>query len=254
MTDINSIYDLQINADTFTTIMSQRKSGKSVLISNMIHHFMTNPDEAQRCHFVYVFSQTAAINEKTNHSYKFLDKRTILQPDPNLIAGFWARLKQSQIDTNMKYRILLVFDDIVVTKRYEILDTIASLGRHFGITCILSSQISNNCVSPTIRNNSDYVFWRKLGKEALRDHIYPFMSISTFDDYRGLHQYTKDNTSDYTFLFYDRSKDVSDIKLVQAVDLPEDYKYQLADPKPQKRKKRSMIDWWNFILIEVYRS
>lgn len=130
-----------------------------------------------------MFPQTAAINERTNHSNKLLDKRAILPPDPELIESFWARLKQSQKDSNLRYKILLAFDDIIVTNRCEILDSIASLGRHYWITCILSSQISNNCVSPTVRNNSDYVFWRKLGKEALRDHmyIYPFMSIITKD-------------------------------------------------------------------------
>jgi hypothetical protein len=222
--------------------MSQRKSGKSVVISNFIHYFMTHPDENMRCHFVYVFSQTAAINEKTNHSYKFLDKRAILPPDPELISTFWARLKQSQKDTKMKYKILLVFDDIIVTKRYEVLDLIASLGRHHGITCILSSQISNNCVSPTIRNNTDYVFWRKLGKEALKEHIYPYMSINEFDNYQGLHDLTKENTSNFTFLFYDRNQDISEIKMVRAIDLPEDYVYKLAEPKP-KTKRRSMIQW-----------
>ena len=74
ITTTETIYTLGLKADTFLTIMSQRKSGKSVLISTMIHHFMTNQDENER---------TAAINDKTNHSYKFLDKRAILQPDPN---------------------------------------------------------------------------------------------------------------------------------------------------------------------------
>ena len=116
--------------------------------------------------------------------------------------NFISNLIRSQTQTKMKYHVLLVFDDIVVTKRYEVLEWLASAGRHYSITVILSSQISNNAVSPTIRSNVDYIFWRKLGKAAIQNNIFPFMSISEFEDYKQLHEFTLANTQDYQFVFY----------------------------------------------------
>lgn len=239
----NTVQDLRLSRDTFITIMSQRKSGKSVLISNLIHYFLT-ADHGHQCHYCYLFSTTAKLNQTTNHAFSFLDPRTILEPRPEIINPFVHNLIQSQKKTNMKYHVLLVFDDIIVTKRYEALEFLATAGRHYSITVILSSQISNNAISPIIRTNVDYVFWRKLGKQALQNNIFPYMSISDFEDYQQLHQFTLANTSDYRFVFYDNSTDQLDnkIKLVRANDLPADFKYQLADLKP-KHRHRKYIQW-----------
>jgi len=62
--------------------------------------------------------------------------------------------------TKMKYHVLLVFDDVVVTQRYEALEFLATAGRHHSITVVLLSQISNNAISPIIRTNVDSVFGR----------------------------------------------------------------------------------------------
>ena len=146
--------------------------------------------------------------------------------------------------TKMKYHVLLVFDDIVVTQRYEALEFLATAGRHHSITVVLLSQISNNAISPIIRTNVDYVFWRKLGKLALQNNIFPYMSISEFQDYHQLHDFTLNSTSDYRFVFYNNSTDEASekIKLVRAQDLPDGFQYKLADPKP-KRKSHPMIKW-----------
>ena len=238
----NTLHDLKLERDTFITIMSQRKSGKSVLLSNLIHYFLTSAE--QRCHFCYLFSTTAKLNKHTNHSYSFLDPRAILSPDPSVINPFVKNLIESQKQTKMKYHVLLVFDDIVVTKRYEALEFLATAGRHYSITVVLSSQISNNAISPIIRTNVDYVFWRKLGKLALQNNIFPYMSISEFQDYHQLHDFTLSSTSDYRFVFYNNSTDEASekIKLVRAQDLPDGFQYKLADPKP-KRMSRPMIKW-----------
>lgn len=238
------VYGLGLQRDTFITLMSQRKSGKSVLISNLIHYFLT-ADESNRCHYCYLFSTTAKLNQTTNHSFSFLDPRAILEPRPEIINPFVQNLIQSQKKTKMKYHILLVFDDIVVTKRYEALEFLATAGRHYSITVILSSQISNNAISPIIRSNVDYIFWRKLGKLALQNNIFPYMSISDFQDYNQLHQFTLENTSDYRFVFYDNSTDSVDqkIKLVRARDLPPDFRYQLADMSHRSSKPKRFVQW-----------
>ena len=153
-----TIYDLNLKRNTFMTIMSQRASGKSFLISNFIHYFLTN--EENRCHYAYLFSATAKLNKATNHSYSFFDPRAILSPEPSIINAFVKNLMRSQIATNMKNHILLVFDDIVVTKRYEALEYLATAGRHYSITVVMSCQISNNAISPI-----------KIGRASCRERV-----------------------------------------------------------------------------------
>jgi hypothetical protein len=246
---LESVASLDLERDSFMTVMSQRKSGKSVLIASLIHYFMEGSPAKQRCDYAYLFSATAALNQTTNHSYSFFDKKAILKPSPENMSNFISNLIKSQTQTKMKYHVLLVFDDIVVTQRYEVLEWLASAGRHYSITVILSSQISNNAVSPTIRANVDYIFWRKLGKAAIQNNIFPFMSISEFADYKELNQYTLQHTNDYQFIFYNNSTDTSDekIKVVKAFPIPEDYRYIVKGPsaKSLKRQKRAnmVIKW-----------
>lgn len=230
---------LKLERDTFITVMSQRRSGKSVLLASLIHYFMNG-----LCQFAYLFSATAALNRNTNHAYNFFDPRAIIHP--NLMDGFISNLIKSQKQTGMHAHILLVFDDIVVTRRYEVLEWLASAGRHYSITVILSSQISNTAVSPTVRSNVDYVFWRKLGKNAIQNNIFPFMSISEFKDYQQLHDFTLENTKDYQFIFYDNATDSDDkIKVVRAFPIPKDYRYSVADRKPRpKQKPRNLAIKW----------
>lgn len=228
------ITQIGLERDTFTTVMAQRKSGKSVLLASLIHYFMTNRNN--RCDFAYLFSKTAKLNRKTNHSYSFFDDNAILDPKPEIMETFINNLIRSQTQTQMKYHVLLVFDDIVITKRYEILDYLASAGRHYGITVILSSQITNTCISPTIRSNVDYIFWRKIGANAIRDNIFPFMSSGEFGNAKELIQFTIDNTDDYKFMFYNNNTPSGErMVTVKAQPIPEDYKYSVTRPKPMNQ-------------------
>lgn len=240
------VQSIELERDTFITVMSQRRSGKSVLLASLIHYFMQIAPEEKRCHFAYLFSATAALNQTTNHAYSFFDKRAILSPEPARMGAFISNLIKSQTQTGMKYHVLLIFDDIIVTHRYEVLEWLASAGRHYSITVILSSQISNNAVSPTIRANVDYIFFRKLGKAAIQNNIFPFMSISEFEDYKALHQFTLENTSDYRFIFYNNCTDsgADKIVVVKAFPIPEDYRYVVAAEDKDRRRKRSYAIRW----------
>ena len=240
------VQSLGLERDTFITVMSQRRSGKSVLLASLIHYFLEAAEPERRCHFAYLFSATAALNKTTNHAYSFFDQRAVISPEPEKMNTFIRNLIASQTKTGMNYHILLVFDDIVVTHRYEVLEWLASAGRHYSITVILSSQISNHAVSPTIRANVDYIFWRKLGKAAIQNNIFPFMSISEFEDYKSLHNYTLENTDDYKFIWYNNCTDCQGekIKVVKAFPIPDDYRYIIAASSASDRKRRTNVIRW----------
>lgn len=241
-----SVYDLNLERDTFITLISKRKTGKSVLIASLCHYFMTHPDPENRCHYMYVFSKTAAKNKDTNRSYSFLDPRAII--DPENMTNVINQLLISQQKTNNQYHILLVFDDIIVTKRYAILEELASQGRHSSITVVLSSQISNHAVSPAIRANVDYIIWRRLGEDELKNNVYKYMSIADrHRDFKSLIAYTLENTTEFRFIVYNNSiESVEDkISLVRANDTDlGDWHYTIADPPPPRQKRRrNLIQW-----------
>jgi GTPase SAR1 family protein len=244
--ETKTIYDMKLARDTFITLMSQRGSGKSVLISNLIHYFLT--DEEHRCDYVYVFSETAGLNQVTNHSYSFFDKRAIIDPsDVRVVNNFVTHLVESQKKTNFRTHILLVFDDIALGKKWEVLDFLASRGRHYSITVILSAQISNCVVSPKCRTNVDFALWRKLGTEDIKKDIYKYMSISEFRKSEDLIDATLENTTDFRFMLFDNraARDGQDkIHLVKAIELPEGFEYKVAAPEPtRKRNQRPRIQW-----------
>ena len=206
---VKSIYDLKLEKDSFISILSARRTGKSFLISNLIHYFLTN--EKNKVDYVYLFSNTAGLNSNTNEQYNFLDKKCIVPAKPEIMQQVITGLMQTQKKTGFKFSLLIVFDDIVLTHKYEIIETLASMGRHFHITTLLSAQIANTCVSPTIRNNTSYIFWRRIGSKSLKDNIFPTLNVA-FDDTKELLRYTKENTQDFQFIFYNNNKDFARIQ------------------------------------------
>ena len=246
--DTESVFDLDLKRDTFITFLSKRASGKTVLVAELIYYFLTTEDPEKRVDYMYMFSRTAGINKVTNSPYSFIDDKAIFHPDK--LGTVVKNLMKSQIQTGMKYHILIVLDDIMVGKSDKVIDDLATEGRHYNITVILSSQIANRVVSPMVRNNADYIFWRRLGLNNIRDDIFPFMDVSEFQRAQDVIAFTLQNTSDYKFIVYN-NKDDSDVAqkfhVVRANPVPEGYYYKVYDPEEErqrnKRAKRPGINW-----------
>jgi len=235
-----SIKELKLERDTFISVLSARKTGKSFLIADMIHYFLTDPQ--QKCDYLYVFSNTAGLQSGTNEQYSFIDPKAILPAKPEVMTNVIKKLMISQKQTKFKFKVLVVFDDIVVSKRYEIIELLASMGRHYGITAILSAQISNTVVSPTIRNNTSYLFWRRLTQNALKDNVFPIVGVA-FENSEELWQTTQEHIDNYQFLFFNNDKDKSkdSLVLVKADSVPVGFKYRVIVPQEKKKKNSIFI-------------
>jgi hypothetical protein len=239
--NVTYLRDLKLERDTFITIMSMRKTGKSVLCADLIYYFLTDPNN--KVDFVYMFSNTATMDTGTNDQYDFIDKKAIIPASPNIMNKVINGLFYSQKKTNFKYKILLVFDDIVVTKKYEIIEYVASAGRHHGITCILSAQVSNLVISPTIRSNMSYLFWRRLGSMSIRDNILPFLGYA-FEHSKDLIDFTKQNIDNYQFIFYNNNTDFNEdsIKIVRSEEVPKDFKYRIKFDDDTNKPRTNAIN------------
>ena len=232
------IEDLGIKLDSFIAVLSSRNTGKSFLIGQLIQVLMK-----QGIDYIYMFSNTAKVNRQTNENYAFIDTKALLPTDPETITNVIHGLMTSQKKTEMKYKILIILDDIVLSSRYESVERLASMGRHFGITCILSAQIATKAVSPTIRSNISYLFFRKLPKEVVKDNIYPIMSptMMEFEELNPLWEFIKENTHDHQFLFFDNNRDSDGedrLRVVKAHAIDPKYKYVLHNKDAEARLKQ----------------
>ncbi len=224
----SSIMDLHLERDSFIALCSKRKTGKSYMMAEILYYFLT--DEENKVDFVYLFSETAGLKSGTNSQYDFLDRKCILPAKPEIIQKIIHGLFASQNASGFKYHVLVAFDDIDMGSRFEIIEKLATLGRHYKITTILSAQIANTAVSPQIRNNISYLFWRRLNKNAVRDNIFPVVGGSVIEDSNALWELTQKSIADYHFLFYDNNTDDSadSLKIVKAQPIPDDFKYELV--------------------------
>ena len=224
-----------LNRNSFITVLSTRKSGKSFLVAQLIYNFLTNPP-ANKCDVFYMFSNTAKFEEGGN--YTFLDRRCIFPADHETVDRVIMRLFEIQKSTKNKFHILLVFDDIDLSKKYDqSIDKLAYQGRHYGMTCILSAQIATCAVSPAIRNNSTYLFFRKLTADVLKRLIYQMIYNTDFKSAEEFKDFVYANNEDYQFLFYDNDGDEKNLKIIKAESVPKDFHYKCKEPKKDGQKK-----------------
>ena len=197
--------DFDLKRESFITILSTRRSGKSFLIANLIYNFMNNP-ENNRCNLLYIFSNTAKFEQ--NGNYDFVDPKVIFKANPENVEKIVSRILQIQLETGKKNHPLLVFDDIDLSKKYEgSIELLATRGRHFNITTILSAQVATNAISPAIRNNTSYLFFRKLNADTIKKQIYSMVINNEFNSPEEFKNYVQANIADYSFIFYNNDSD-----------------------------------------------
>ena len=198
--------------------VSMRNSGKSKSIRNLIVELLQKVYH----HNIILFSTTAY--KELNDDYKFL----IDCPFAKVFSGDKEEIDK-QIDKilehcktmkkkHKEYSVLVIFDDIDITKKNDKVAELFTQGRHYNLSVIVSSQNAAYFLSPTIRTNIDYLVFRKVEntyKKTLWNICNTQMTFKQFKDY------VDENTTDYKFILYDnrsQSKvDAERMKVVKAV-------------------------------------
>ena len=234
---------LELKRESFICILSTRRSGKSYLIANLIYNFMNNTDDNDRTDLLYLFSNTAKFEQ--NGNYDFIDRRVIFKANPENVEKIVNRILEIQIQTNKKNHVLLVFDDIDLSKKYEnSIERLATQGRHYNITTILSAQVATCAISPSIRNNISYLFFRKLNSETIKKQIYSMVITNSFESPEEFKHFVNENISDYQFMFYNNDADDKDLQIIKANPSPKDYRYVIKAPvNTEKEKPKRQIGW-----------
>lgn len=134
-----------------TLIVGSKSSGKTALLKNIMFHFVNY----QQYHKIVVFSSgndtfycDQKFKKKDDLDLNYLEK--IINKQKNLIRS------EGVLPSNA---MLIALDDVLPnSKSYleqKVISDILFNGRHFNIRCILSTSID---ISPSLRNNFDYVF------------------------------------------------------------------------------------------------
>ena len=232
--------NLNLRRDSFITILSTRRSGKSYLVANLIHYFLTNSEN--RCDFLYMFSNTAKFEQGGN--YNFIDNKVKFKADPENAKKIVDAIFRTQLETRKKFHILVIFDDIDLSKRYEdSIEKLATFGRHYHITTILSAQVATNAISPAIRNNTSYLFFRKLNAETIKKQIYSMIINGEFEHPQELYDYVQNNIQNYQFIFFDNDSDSKEIEIVKADPIPEGFIYKVKSPEKVDKTPKRPVGW-----------
>ena len=172
---------------------SKRNSGKTVLISQLIHELL----DADRVDMLLVMSGSSGLNS----DYSFLPKGLVMPYSDAVLDRLWKRQKGVAQDDREK--VLVVLDDCLATPEAvhsPMLTKIYALGRHVSISCIIISQVANWLLTPIIKQNSDIILWSKLNRQQL-DNLWT--SMTNIDKKAFLRFSEAEGGKDYNFLCFD---------------------------------------------------
>ena len=190
--NVLSIEQLDLKQHSFILIASKRQTGKTIFLRNLIKYFI----DKYEFDVIILFSDTA----KFTNDYNFLDPNLIYKTDDleNKISKI-LKLQEKNILKNKIVNLLIILDDVKIHSKSKELVNLSTMGRHFKITTILSSQYPKQLVSSSIRNNLSYIFINDLGMIALKS-IYESLHVKL--NYKEFQDYIDDNNNNYQFIFY----------------------------------------------------
>ena len=149
---------MDFKRDCTYTFVSRRNSGKSHLARFILYNLL----EKKMVDEVFIFSQT-----------EYVSKSFDCLPPTHVFNGWMPavvnKLMHSQEKEVIKHgrekahRLLLILDDVIgsLAPTDATIGKLYTLGRHFNITIMTLLQYSKGVLSPTLRCNSDYLFFTK---------------------------------------------------------------------------------------------
>ena len=151
-------------------IIGMRKSGKTTLLRAIIHRLLEKYSE--EIYGIWVYSKTAFVNRE---DYDFTDKLSLIdtkEVERHLIKQEQIKILSKEDQRVKPKNVVIVLDDFVSDIPHaakvegRVLETIATMGRHYNITCIILSQRYSK-ISTTVRDNSNYIFCTSISQESL---------------------------------------------------------------------------------------
>ena len=161
------------NEGVLVTFYGKRRTGKSFGLRNVMAVLK------ELFPYGLVMSKTAFNKYWQKH---VPEKYVYDHVDRNVLSKFLGRQQRitNYLQDNPEYhsvvnpRVFLILDDVVMDKRIKWMteiDTIATAGRHFNISCFVTTQAAKG-MNPVWRNNTDLAFLMRQVKKADKDSLY----------------------------------------------------------------------------------
>jgi len=218
----NNITDIQNikfeSSNQIFVFLARRYYGKTVLLHNLLVNLIENNEPISK---VYLVSDTAHLNQ----SYRnFVKRGNIFSSDKLdfVISRVFEHQKKKK--KSERKQILVIVDDVPLTKISKELGNVCTFGRHYNISACISVQYSKVFLSPIIKNNVDVFFVGELNKKQISE-LYDSW-VSKHEDFNSFYKFYRDNVSKPVFLCYNTREQKRDdrISLVSCDILPEDVK------------------------------
>lgn len=196
-------------------IASKRNTGKSVLLNQFIKALV----DSKKVDIPIIFSNTTGLNDDYPDVPKHLKQMYSEEALQRLMNH------QKKTEKGKRKELLVIFDDVLGDKkadRSNLILTCFSLGRHLNINPVISSQVSNRVLSPTIKANSDYIFLSRLN----RAHIINIWEAITNMEKAEFISFVEDVNKDYKFICVDMTSQSNE---------PEEFLHVIKAKPPSKK-------------------
>lgn len=172
-------------------LCAKRNSGKTVLLKYLVNR------EKNKFSKIFVISPTA----KLNHEYDEITCPCCIYPEYNeeWMMTLITKLKNYKEKNTVLKNVLLILDDCISEKDFEnsrALKTIATTGRHFNLSLILTQQHITS-VPFIFRNNLDYILCGTMNAHS-QDILEEEFRVGNVSKKEFLSLYNE-NTKDYNF-------------------------------------------------------
>ena len=194
--------ELDIRPGSTIVICAKRNEGKSVLAKWILYNLVVQ----EKVDIVYLFSTT----EHLSHSFDCVPKQFVI---PKFDIPFMEKIVDSQQKEIQKSKIgkddpkikkiIFIFDDMLgsVTqgsKEQMLLNRLFATSRHSSISICVISQTTKGLFSPALRQNTDYLFFRKINDNQLPSL---FESVYWGENYKSFVNFYHKATASSTFGF-----------------------------------------------------
>ena len=243
---MNNFTLVDMKPSSTIVIVAKRNEGKSVLSKYILRSLIS----CGKVDTVYLFSPT----ERLTHSFDCV-------PNTHIIPTFDLKFINQIIDAQTKVckkkgkddpsvsKILFIFDDMLGavaqgSLEQQMLNKLFATSRHLKIGIMVLSQTTRGLFSPALRQNTDYLAWRKVNDNQLPSL---FESIYYPGSYKQFLEFYHGATasSQFGFLMYDNlTRDESKFFLIEAELCEFTIKYQAkgkADKAVNKADKEKLV-------------
>tara|TARA_R110000868_G_scaffold261216_2_gene519297 strand:+ start:3357 stop:4001 length:645 start_codon:yes stop_codon:yes gene_type:complete len=183
-------------------LVGKRRSGKTHLLIKMLNskYFIDNFQK------IFIFSPTVELDETWESIRDYPTKREVIlfdKFDDSIIEDILQLQRNSEDD------VLIILDDFAEKlkgKRGNVLEQLATKGRHFNTSFIFTSQ-KYNAVPSIIRNNVDEIIFFKVSNNLELKTIVDENDNKDLKNVGGFENLLINNTKDYDYLLIVKGKE-----------------------------------------------